>query len=95
MSAPRFGAGQHVTVRALGKTGHVRIPAYIRRRRGVVVQYCGAFLNPEELAIGVTSGPVVDLYRVEFRQSDLWPDGGHAPDDRLVIEIYEHWLEAA
>ena len=95
MTGPRFSPGQAVTVGALGKAGHVRIPAYIRNRRGVVVGYCGAFLNPEDLAVGVTSGPVVDLYRVEFRQLDLWPDGGHASGDRLIIEIYDHWLEAA
>ncbi len=95
MSAPRFAPGDAVSVLALGKSGHVRIPAYVRRRRGVVVQYCGAFLNPEDLAVGVSSGPVVNLYRVAFEQPALWPDGGHQPQDRLIIEIYDHWLEPA
>lgn len=87
-----FAVGQTVRVRELGKPGHVRIPAYVRGRTGTVVQVCGLFLNPEDLAVGNAGGRVVTCYRVEFRQTDLWADYADDPGDTLVTEVYEHWM---
>lgn len=91
----RFDIGNNVEVLELNKSGHVRIPFYIRGQIGKVVQYCGRYLNPEDLAIGKTSGPGIDLYRVEFEQTQLWETPDHPKQDRLIIEIYDHWLKAA
>lgn len=88
----RFQAGDVVQVLALGKTGHVRIPNYVRHQTGEVLGYCGTYLNPEDLAVGNTGGKAVDLYRVAFSQPALWPNDPHAAHDRLIIEIYDHWL---
>ncbi|MBB5765602.1 SH3-like domain-containing protein [Methylorubrum rhodesianum] len=92
---PLFHAGERIRVLDLGKAGHVRIPAYVRGHVGTVVQFCGVFLNPEDLAIGNAGGRVVGCYRVEFLQTDLWTDYSEYPDDTLVTEIYEHWMEPA
>ena len=92
---PRFTVGEMVKVRELDKAGHVRIPHYIRHRTGRVVQFCGAFLNPEDLAVGNAGGRVVECYRVEFLQREVWDNYAGAPEDALVIEIYEHWMEPA
>ena len=81
-----------MTVVALGKPGHVRTPDYVIGKSGVVIQFCGYFLNPEDLSVGRTSGPMVPLYRVQFLLSQLWPDTQHRPHDLLCIEIYGHWL---
>lgn len=91
----RFRPGERVRVLALKKSGHVRIPHYIRQKVGNVVGYCGTYLNPEDLAVGDTSGRAVDLYRVMFSQAQLWPDDKIPEQDTLVIEIYDHWLAAA
>ncbi len=88
----RFSPGDRVQVLALGKDGHVRIPYYIRQQIGHIVQYCGTYLNPEDLAIGITSRRAVDLYRVSFSQARLWRDADIPEHDTLVIEIYDHWL---
>jgi len=88
----RFAPGDRVRVLALGKSGHVRVPYYIRNQVGDVVTYCGRYLNPEDLAHGRTDGQAVDLYRVSFAQSALWPDDNHPPADRLILEVYDHWL---
>lgn len=93
MTEPRFKIGDSVKVLNLGKKGHVRIPMYIRTKTGVIIQYCGRYLNPEDLAIGSTAGPAIDLYRVQFDQMSLWPETYNDPGDTLVIEIYDHWLE--
>jgi nitrile hydratase len=92
---PRFVVGETVSVRELNKPGHVRTPFYIRQRVGTVIQYCGSFLNPEDLAVGRTSGPVVDCYRVEFLQRELWDDYDGMPADTLSVEVYDHWMEPA
>jgi len=62
-AAPRFKPGDHVVVRDVDSSGHVRTPAYIRGKRGVVECLCGAFNNPEDLAYGLPRQP---LYRVRF-----------------------------
>ena len=88
----RYAIGQKVTVIELEKPGHVRTPFYIRNHSGRIVQFCGAFLNPEDLAIGNTSGPVVECYRVEFLQREIWDGYDGSPEDTIVIEVYEHWM---
>jgi nitrile hydratase subunit beta len=90
-----FSVGDRVTVVNLRKPGHVRTPDYILGHTGEVVQCCGSFLNPEDLSVGRTGGPVVPLYRVQFRMAELWADPQHHPEDTLCIEIYGHWLKAA
>lgn len=94
-SVARFSPGDQVTVLELGKAGHIRTPHYVRHHSGEVVQFCGHFLNPEDLSVGRTAGPVVPLYRVRFRMSDLWPGYSRHSDDALYIEIYDHWLAPA
>ena len=95
MPRARFAVGDAVEVLDLGKAGHVRIPFYVRNRVGRVVQSCGCYLNPEDLAVGRAAGPAIPLYRVAFRQVELWPDYAGPASDSLVIEIYEHWLGKA
>ncbi len=89
----RFQIDNYVRVLHLRKKGHVRIPHYVRGKRGKIVQYCGSYLNPEELAIGKSGGCAIDLYRVSFTQRLLWPRDNLPEQDTLVIEIYDHWLE--
>ena len=90
---PRFRTGDRVAVRAAYPLGHVRTPFYIRGKTGVVERLCGAFANPEELAYARSGLPRRPLYRVRFRQTDVWPDYRGADSDTVDIEIYQHWLE--
>ena len=93
--SPRFAPGDRVAVRRSEAPGHLRTPHYIRGRTGEVERVCGPYPNPEELAYGRPGLPARPLYRVRFRQADVWPDYAGAPNDRVEIEIYEHWLEPA
>jgi len=93
--AARFAAGEAVAVREAYPLGHVRTPFYARGKRGVVERICGFYPNPEERAYARSGLPKEPLYRVRFRQSDLWPDYAGAGGDTVDIEIYQHWLEAA
>jgi nitrile hydratase subunit beta len=91
--ADSFRIGQPVRVRAIYPPGHVRTPYYLRGRRGVVDSVAGHFANPEELAYGRDGLPRRALYRVRFRQSELWPDYAGPACDTAVADVYEHWLE--
>jgi hypothetical protein len=91
----RFCAGDRVRVLDLPKSGHVRTPQYIRHKIGVITEWTGKVLNPEDLAYGRCSGPAVNGYRVVFDQTHVWTDYQGSPADKLHIEVYEHWLEKA
>ena len=93
--APRFKTGDTVRVRRVDVPGHVRTPWYIRGHAGTIERYCGAFPNPEELAYGRDGLPAQPLYRVQFRQKDVWPGYTGPASDTIDIEIYQHWLEPA
>lgn len=90
----RFAAGDAVKVREAYPIGHVRTPFYVRGKSGVVERLCGIFPNPEERAYARPGLPAQPLYRVRFRQRDVWPDYSGQAFDVLEVEIYQHWLEA-
>ncbi|HZM36732.1 MAG TPA: SH3-like domain-containing protein [Burkholderiales bacterium] len=91
----RFRVGDEVRVMKAYPPGHIRTPFYIRGHTGVVERICGAFPNPEELAQMRDGLPTQPLYRVRFRQKDVWPDYRGPDSDVVEIEIYQHWLEKA
>jgi nitrile hydratase len=93
--SPQFATGDRVTVRRACPPGHIRTPFYVRGRTGVIERALEAFPNPEELAYGRNGLPKVPLYRVRFRQVELWPDYTGGPEDTVDVEIYQHWLEPA
>jgi nitrile hydratase subunit beta len=88
----RFETGDQVRVLDRVHSGHMRTPGYVRGRVGRIVRVVGPMLNPEQLAYGHRGVPGKMLYRVRFRQHDLWPDYVGGPRDSLDIELYEHWL---
>ena len=94
-AAPRFKPGARVRVRRADPPGHIRAPWYIRGGTGEIERLCGAFGNPEELAYNRPGLPAQPLYRVRFRQRELWPDYAGAAQDTIEVEIYQHWLEPA
>lgn len=91
---PQFKAGDPVAVRIAQPPGHIRTPFYIRGKRGVIERLCGTYPNPEELAYGRDGLPRQPLYRVRFRQCDVWPAYRGGAHDSIDVEIYQHWLEA-
>jgi nitrile hydratase len=88
----RFKPGDRVRVRTGSIPGHVRMPAYIRGKEGVVVSESPAYPFPDAHAHGV---PAEDepTYDVRFRSEDLWPD---AADSALVhVGVFQSYLERA
>ncbi len=69
---------------------HIRTPWYLRGQRGHIVRHLGDYPNPEDLAFARPAANRA-LYHVEFDRRAIWPEG--SANDRLVVELYEHWLE--
>ncbi len=84
--------GRPVTVRTGPPEPHCRTPCYLRGRPGVVVSEVGTYGDPSLLAYHKPGLPKRRLFRVRFRQADLWP--GYQPaGDTVFADLYENWLE--
>ena len=96
-----YQPGDRVRIRVASPSGHYRTPAYIQGKVGVIEAVHGAFRNPETLAYGGDGRPKQTLYLVRFDQTHIWAQAESAEpvpfgrNDRLLIDIYEHWLEPA
>ena len=91
----RYADGAVVRIRTGSPAHHFRTPAYIQGHTGTVAALCGVYPNPESLAHGGGGLPRQPLYRIELRQTDLWPDYAGNPADTLQVDVYQHWLESA
>ena len=90
-----FAHGQSVRVKdvwpeARGRA-HIRTPHYVRGEIGTIIRHLGDYPNPEDVAFD-RPAPLRALYHVSFPLKQLWAD---AKGGDLLVEIYEHWLEAA
>ena len=89
----RFREGDRVRVRDAARPGHIRTPTYIMGKVGVIDRFHGSYPNPEQLAYGRDGRPEVPLYYVSFESDHVW--GGPPSRDRVIVDLYEHWLESA
>jgi len=90
-----YQAGDRVRVIATNPPGHRRTPYYIRGKVGEVERVCGAHPNPEEIAYGFDGLPAKMLYRVRFKQKEVWDAYSGPETDTVDVDIYEHWLRPA
>jgi nitrile hydratase len=87
-----FQVGDRVRVRDDYVPGHVRMPAYVRGKTGVVVEVSPAYPFPDAHAHGIESQDE-PTYDVRFRSEELWPNSS---DPALVhVGIFESYLERA
>jgi len=94
MTEPRFAAGQRVRIVDRTPPVHHRVPGYAKGRIGTVERVCGLHGRPEAFVRG-DGEPKTRLYRIRMAQCELWPGYAGTPADRLDLEVFEHWLEAA
>ena len=85
----RFHVGDNVVVKTDWVGGHVRMPAYIRGKRGVVVGESPAYPFPDAHAHGVKAEDE-PTYDVRFCTTELWPD---AADPAWVhVGVFQSYL---
>ena len=91
----RFAPRETVRVSSRAHNGHHRAPGYLKGKIGTVERVHDRFLNPETRAYGEDGEPAQRLYLVGFELGDLWPTYPGAAGDRLLADVFEHWLEPA
>ena len=89
----KFNLGEPVRIRPAFPPGHVRTPYFVRGHQGIIESFCGIYPNPEERAYGRDGKPDLALYRVSIEQTNLWADYSGTAKDKLLVDIFEHWLE--
>ncbi len=84
-----FNPGDRVRVRDEFVSGHVRMPAYIRGKAGVVVGCSPAYPFPDAHAHGLPSQdePTCD---VRFASAELWP--GASDDAQVHVGVFQSYL---
>jgi nitrile hydratase len=86
----RFKPGDRVRVKEEFVPGHIRMPAYIRGKTGVVVAESPAYPFPDAHAHGVEAADE-PTYDVQFRAEDLWSNDA---DPALVhVGVFQSYLE--
>jgi nitrile hydratase len=90
-----YREGERVRVAAREHAGHHRTPSYIKGKVGRIERAHASFTNPETRAYGEDGLPRQPLYLVGFAQRDVWPGYRGREEDRIYVDLFEHWLEAA
>jgi nitrile hydratase beta subunit len=87
-----FAVGDTVVVRKLRTSGHIRMPAYVRGKPGVVIHVAPPFSFPDAAAHGraLRHEPT---YHVRFDASALWDDA--AENSAVVVDLWQSYLERA
>jgi len=88
----RFQVGDRVVVRSDHVPGHVRMPAYIRGKHGVVVGESPAYPFPDAHAHGVAADDE-PTYDVRFSSTELWPSS--AEPAFVHVGVFQSYLERA
>ena len=86
-------AGTPVVIRKQPPEAHCRTPFYLRGVKGEIAEVRGSFRDPSLLAFHKPGLPMRVLYRVRFKQKDVWPYYTGGPNDTVVADIFEHWID--
>ena len=89
---PELNIGDRVTVKSEFVPGHVRMPAYIRGKTGVVVGISPEYPFPDAAAHGLSTRKQ-RTFDICFRSTDLWTDG--ADDAEVHVGVFHTYLKKA
>jgi len=89
----RFNPGDRVRARNMHRSGHTRLPRYVRGHLGTIERVHGCHVFPDSNAAGTGEQPQW-LYAVQFEGRELW---GAESDPKLKVSIdaWEPYLEPA
>lgn len=80
----RFEPGDRVQTRTQAAKGHTRLPNYLQRRVGRIVNFIGEYPFADDRARNAATARNEALYTVEFNE------GGHT----VRADLFEPYLEA-
>jgi len=83
-----FNVGDKVTVKLFTNAGHTRAPQYIRGHSGVIKDYYGSHVLPDESAQGNRVGS--HLYNIAFNGAEIWGSKNHAT---IHLDLWQDYLQ--
>ena len=86
----QFKPGDRVRVRNEFFAGHIRMPAYIRGKQGIVVRETPAYPLPDAHAHGIHAEDE-PTYDVAFRTEDLWPNASDSA--QVHVGVFQSYLQ--
>ncbi len=86
---PAFKVGEHVRTKVAAPQHHTRLPAYARRKRGLIQAHHGAFVFPDASSQGIEAAQ--HLYSVAIEMTELWPEAENVRD-RVYLDLWESYL---
>ena len=86
----QFKAGDRVRVRNEFFAGHIRMPAYIRGKQGIVVRETPVYPLPDAHAHGIQAEDE-PTYDVAFRTEDLWPNASDSA--QVHVGVFQSYLQ--
>jgi nitrile hydratase subunit beta len=90
----RYALGEQVRTVAAAPAHHTRLPAYARRKLGVIQLIHGAHVFPDTNARGLGESPQW-LYTVAFDEKELWGGNGPKQGSTISVDAFEPYLEPA
>jgi len=90
----RFSNGETIWVADPEAVDHTRLPGYLRRKTGKVVEvYPGTFSYFVSTGVDGIGEPMA-VYRVAFDAADIWGEGKSEPHTTIYADLYEAYLQA-
>lgn len=87
-----FEVGDVVEVRNECVPGHIRMPGYVRGKRGVVLhRTTEKWPFPDAIGHGQRNAAHEPTYHVRFKVTDIW--GSAAGDGFVVVDLFESYLD--
>lgn len=90
----RHRTGQQVRARNVNPEGHIRLPRYVRGKRGVVTRDHGVWALQDTDADGASIGGPQHVYTVRFSARELW-GAAASPRDWINVDVWEDYIERA
>ncbi|GID03304.1 nitrile hydratase subunit beta [Pseudomonas sp. 008] len=87
-----FKVGDYVAVRDIHSSGHIRMPAYVRGKRGVVVHIAPSVSFPDASAHSLPRR-LEPTYHVRFEVQELWADADE--NTAIIVDLWQSYLEQA
>jgi nitrile hydratase subunit beta len=90
----RYRSGQQVRARNVNPEGHIRLPRYVRGKRGVVTRDHGIWALQDTDPGGEPVGGPQHVYTVRFAARELW-GAAASPRDWINVDLWEDHIERA
>lgn len=94
VGSDQFEIGDQVTVRDEFISGHIRVPAYVRGKSGVILhRTTEKWPFPDAIGHGDRTAELQSTYHVQFSAKDIW--GSSADEGFVVVDLFQGYLDIA